>query len=134
MRVAEALRAAAQGLAAVSDTARLDAELLMAHALSCTRSDLLLRRLQDDVPAGFDALVDRRMAHEPVAYITGSQEFFGLEFAVAPGVLIPRADSETIVEAALDASAAPAREHRAGGSTVRQMRWPSPLPTLCSLA
>lgn len=107
--VADGLRSAAERLASVTDTARLDAELLMAHALGCTRSDLLLRHMADAEPDGFAALVGRRMAHEPVAYITGMQAFFGLDLAVAPGVLIPRADSETIVDAALAAAPAPAR-------------------------
>lgn len=103
MTVADALRAAAERLTATSDTARLDAEVLMAHALGVTRSDLLLRRMRDAEPAGFAALVDRRMGHEPVAYITGSQAFFGLTLAVSPAVLIPRGDSEVLVEAALAA-------------------------------
>jgi len=107
--IGQALRAAAERLAGVSDTARLDAELLMAHALGCTRSDLLLRHLPDPAPAAFDPLVERRLAHEPVAYITGAQDFFGRPFAVAPGVLIPRADSESVVEAALAAVPAPSR-------------------------
>lgn len=107
MTNAEALRAAADRLAAVSDTARLDAELLLAHALGCSRSELLLRYMQQPVPAAYIALVERRLAHEPVAYITGVQEFFGRPFAVAPGVLIPRADSETVVEAALAACPVP---------------------------
>ncbi|RIV86748.1 peptide chain release factor N(5)-glutamine methyltransferase [Aurantiacibacter zhengii] len=104
MRVAEAIRDAAQHLAATSDTARLDAELLMAHALGCSRSDVLLRRMQDQAPHAFTALVDRRAAHEPVAYILGTQEFFGLDFAVSPAVLIPRGDSESVVQTALDAA------------------------------
>lgn len=102
MSVAEALRAAAARLAATSDTARLDAELLMAHALGVTRSGLLLGHMPDEVPAAFAELVERRAAHEPVAYIAGRQEFFGLELRVTPDVLIPRSDSETIVEAALE--------------------------------
>lgn len=57
--VAEALRYAAQVLAATSDTPRLDAELLMAHALDVSRSQLLLRHMQAVVPAGFAALVAR---------------------------------------------------------------------------
>jgi release factor glutamine methyltransferase len=101
--VAEALREAAARLAATSDTARLDAELLMASALGVSRSDLLLRHMHDPVPAGFAALVERRALHEPVAYILGRKEFYGREFLVAPGVLIPRMDSETTVEAALEA-------------------------------
>jgi len=102
--VVEALRAAAARLAATSDTARLDAELLMAHALGCSRSDLLLRHMGAEAPESFAALVDRRAKHEPVAYILGSQEFRGLDFAVSAAVLIPRADSECVVEAALEAS------------------------------
>ncbi|MFN3553766.1 MAG: peptide chain release factor N(5)-glutamine methyltransferase, partial [Novosphingobium meiothermophilum] len=50
----------------MSDTARLDAELLMAHALGCTRTDLLLRHMAASVPEGFAALVERRARHEPV--------------------------------------------------------------------
>lgn len=99
----ESLRAAAAALAEVSDTPRLDAELLMAEALGVTRSELLLRHMRDAVPTRFAALLDRRLGHEPVAYILGRQEFFGLEFRVGPEVLIPRADSEVLVEAALAA-------------------------------
>lgn len=102
MTVSGAIRAAAERLAQTSDTARLDAELLMAHALGVSRSDLLLKHMGDEVPAKFDALVERRAGHEPVAHITGRQEFFGLDFRVTPDTLIPRGDSETIVEAALD--------------------------------
>ncbi|WP_374528593.1 peptide chain release factor N(5)-glutamine methyltransferase [Novosphingobium sp.] len=101
--VSAALRAAAERLAASSDTARLDAEVLMAHALGVTRSDLLLRHMRDEAPEGFAALVERRLGHEPVAYITGAQDFFGLTFRVSPDVLIPRGDSEVLVEAALAA-------------------------------
>ena len=98
--VRQALYQAAQALAPTSDTARLDAEVLMAHALGCTRTDVLLRHMDAPEPAGFAALVTRRQAHEPVAYITGTQEFYGLELAVSPAVLIPRGDSETLIEVA----------------------------------
>ncbi|MBA4082509.1 MAG: peptide chain release factor N(5)-glutamine methyltransferase, partial [Erythrobacter sp.] len=101
MTVGEAIRAAAETLAPVIDTARLDAELLMAHLFGCTRSELLLRHMRDPAPPGFAALVERRTGHEPVAYITGSQEFYGLPFIVTPATLIPRGDSETLVAAAL---------------------------------
>ena len=107
--VAQALREAAARLAATSDTARLDAELLMAQALGTSRSDMLLRHMQDARPPGFAALVERRAAHEPVAYILGRKEFFGRDFLVAPGVLIPRMDSETTVAAALEACPHPRR-------------------------
>jgi release factor glutamine methyltransferase len=100
MAVGEAIRAGAERLAATSDTARLDAELLMAHALGLTRSNMLLKAMRDPAPEGFAALVDRRAAHEPVAYITGETEFYGLTLNVTPATLIPRGDSETLIEAA----------------------------------
>ena len=102
MSVAQAIRDAAAALATTSDTARLDAEVLMAHALGCSRSDVLLRHMQAEAPGGFAALVERRLAHEPVAYIVGTQEFYGLDLTVSPAVLIPRGDSETLIEAARD--------------------------------
>ncbi len=85
----------------VSPTARLDAELLMAHALGVSRQDLLLKHLDDAEPATFAALVERRLAHEPVAYITGTRAFWTIELAVGPGALVPRADSETLLEVAV---------------------------------
>ena len=103
MTAGEAIRAAAERLSAISDTARLDAEVLMAHAFGVSRSDLFLRHMRDPEPAGFAALVERRAASEPVAYIVGNQDFFGLTLAVSPAVLIPRGDSEVLVEAALAA-------------------------------
>lgn len=110
-RVAEGLRDAAQRLAAVSDTPRLDAELLMAGALGVTRSDLLIRHTSSLLPAGFADNLARRLRHEPVAQILGVQEFHGLEFIVTADVLIPRGDSETLIEAARSSLAAkpPAR-------------------------
>jgi release factor glutamine methyltransferase len=101
--VADALRTATARLEATSDTARLDAEVLMAHALGASRSEVLLRLMRDPAPQAFDALMERRAGREPVAYITGEQEFFGRTFAVSPAVLIPRGDSETPVAAALEA-------------------------------
>lgn len=101
MTVADAIRAAAERIDKTSDTARLDAELLMAHALGASRSEMLLRHMKDETPSDFAAMVERRATSEPVAYITGAQEFYGREFAVTGDVLIPRADSETIIEAAL---------------------------------
>lgn len=101
MRLRDALTEAAARLAAVSDTPRLDAELLAAHVLGIDRNALLLSQLDEDVPSGFSTLIDRRMSTEPVAYIVGHREFWTLDLKVAPGVLIPRADSETLIEAAL---------------------------------
>lgn len=96
-----ALTQATARIADVSDSPRLDAELLAAHALDCTREAMLLARLDDPVPDGFEALVERRLHHEPVAYITGSRAFWTIELQVGPGVLVPRADSETLIEAAV---------------------------------
>jgi len=96
----EALNRAAARLASVSDTPRLDAELLLAHAAGIEREELLLRGL-GAIPAGFDALVERRAGHEPIAYITGRRAFWTIELEVTPAVLIPRADSETLIEAAV---------------------------------
>lgn len=97
-----ALAEATQRLAPVTGTPRLDAELLMAHALGVSRQDLLLRHLEDAVPDGFEPLLQRRLTHEPVAYITGSRAFWTIELQVGPGALIPRPDSETLIEAAIE--------------------------------
>ena len=102
MRVREALTAPARRLEAVSMTPRLDAELLMAHALGMSREDMLLSAMDGEAPAAFAALLARRLAHEPVAYITGRRAFWTIELEVGPGVLVPRPDSETLIDAAID--------------------------------
>lgn len=100
MRAREAIAAAAARLP--GDCPRLDAELLAAHLIGVDRGDMLLRHLDDPIDRhAFDALVERRMADEPVAYILGHREFWSLDFRVTPDTLIPRPDSETLVEAAL---------------------------------
>lgn len=101
MTVGEALAAAARRVAEMSDTPRLDAELLMAHALGVAREEMLLRRLGDPAPDVFEALLARRLAAEPVAYILGCRAFWTIEVEVGPGALVPRPDSETLIEAAL---------------------------------
>lgn len=85
---------------AFSPTARLDAELLMAHALGIDRNALLLD-MERPVPPIFATLVERRVAHEPVAYITGTRGFWTIDLAVGPGALVPRPDSEALLVAAL---------------------------------
>lgn len=100
MALAGAITDAAVRLAGTSDTARLDAELLMAHAVGLDRPAMLLGLRDFDVPAAFGALIERRASGEPVAYITGRAYFWDLELAVTPAVLIPRADSETLILAA----------------------------------
>jgi len=106
-----ALRAAAVRLADASATPRLDAELLMADALGLSRDALLMGRRDTPEPKVFAALVARRMAGEPIAYILGRRDFWTVSLAVGPGVLIPRPDSEALIEAAVDhfGSAGPAR-------------------------
>lgn len=98
---AEAVRAAAARLAAAGcETPRLDAEVLLAAALGVDRSALLTRE-DLEVPGFYEEWVARRAAREPVAYITGRRWFRRLEIAVDPRVLIPRPETEHVVEAAL---------------------------------
>ncbi|MDF2494032.1 peptide chain release factor N(5)-glutamine methyltransferase [Sphingomonas sp.] len=98
---ARAALAAAAARFNFSETPRLDAELLLAHALGLSRERLLLTLSDQPVPPAFAALVDRRAQHEPIAYITGTRAFWTIDLQVAPGVLIPRPDSETLIEAAV---------------------------------
>lgn len=100
-KVADALREAVAALSQTSPTPRLDAELLMAHAMGVTRSHLLLQAQGDTPPKLFSELLERRRQSEPVAYIVGYQEFYGREFQVTRDTLIPRADSETVIAAAM---------------------------------
>ncbi len=96
-----------------SDEADLDARLLAEHVLGWTTERFFVDANQE-TPVGFDvrydALVARRAAREPYAYIVGHEEFWGLDFAVTPAVLIPRPETEIVVEAAL--ALAPNREAR----------------------
>lgn len=100
--IPDALRAATVQLAVASDTARLDAELLMAHALGLSRGDMLLRQRDLTVPDAFPTLLARRLDGEPIAHITGMRDFWTITLAVTPDTLIPRPDSETLIEAAVD--------------------------------
>ncbi len=85
-----------------SDTARLDAELLLAEALHIDRDRLLLSPPDRAVPKRFWAMVERRRSGEPVAYITGRRAFWNIELHVGPGVLIPRPDSEVLISSAIE--------------------------------
>ena len=103
-------RTSAQALAAAQTLGldRLDAQLLLLHALGKSHADrawLLAHdtdTLSDDATRQFDALAHRRAAGEPLAYLVGYQEFFGLRLQVDPRVLIPRPDTETLVNWSLD--------------------------------
>ncbi len=97
----KAIAEAAQRLAHVSGSPRLDAELLLAHAFGVDREQLLLNP-PTEIPDAFEDLIARRERGEPVAYIVGKRAFWTIELEVAPGVLIPRPDSETLIEAAVE--------------------------------
>jgi release factor glutamine methyltransferase len=103
--LAEALSIGAAALAEISDTPRLDAELLAAYATGRSRTDMLMHARELPVPAAYFVLINRRALHQPVAYITARQAFWDLELAVNADVLIPRADSETLIDAAISAFA-----------------------------
>lgn len=83
----------------------LENRILLCHALGMTRVGLITqseRVLTDEEGAALDALVERRMLGEPIAYIVGKREFYGLEFRVTAAVLIPRPDTELLVEKTLE--------------------------------
>ncbi|MGF1550073.1 MAG: peptide chain release factor N(5)-glutamine methyltransferase [Sphingomonadaceae bacterium] len=101
MRAGDAVRKAAARFG-LSDTPRLDAELLMAETLGTSREEMLLRHMDDPAPPGFAALAARRAGGEPVAYILGRRGFWTIELEVGPGALVPRPDSETLIETAVD--------------------------------
>jgi release factor glutamine methyltransferase len=91
---------------AAIEAPRLEARRLLAHVLN-TSEEALLRDPRDPVPAEkaaqFAGLLARRIAHEPFAYLVGRVGFWTLELEVSPATLIPRADSESLIEAALEA-------------------------------
>lgn len=102
--VSAVLREGTALLAPVTETARLEAEVLLAHVIGLTRTALLAhpeRPLTADEEARYRDLLARRRAGVPLPYLTGRIEFFGLEFAVTPEVLIPRPETEALVERAL---------------------------------
>lgn len=102
--VASLVAEASRTLAAASDTPRLDAELLLGFATGRARSSLHAYPERPVEPADaqrFAALVERRAGGEPLAYLTGAREFFSLDLEVSPDVLVPRPDTELLVEVAL---------------------------------
>lgn len=104
-RVHELLSQGVRCLAAAGiESARLDAEVLLGHVLAVTRAQLIVAAdlwLQADQVQRFEALLQRRLSREPVAYITGRQEFWSLDFQVTRDVLIPRPETERLIEVAL---------------------------------
>jgi release factor glutamine methyltransferase len=82
-------------------SARLEAQLLLSHVLQCTRTQLYMnfdKPLAEPELAGYRGLIKRRLGGEPVAYLIGEHEFWGLPLFVDPHVLVPRPDTETVVE------------------------------------
>lgn len=108
--IAEAIQKAAARLSAHKiDHARLDAEVLLGHALGRDRAWLLVHMqdpLDEQGRLAYESSIDRRSVREPLQYITGRQEFWGLQFIVTPDVLIPRPETEFVVEAAVRAGKA----------------------------
>ena len=99
--VRQTLATATAALARVGPTPRLDAELLLAHALQVPRNRMMLVHLDDETPATFADLLARRLDHEPVAHLTGLRGFWTIDLEVGPGAFIPRPDTETLIEAAI---------------------------------
>jgi release factor glutamine methyltransferase len=98
------LRAGVRLLAEKSHSPRLDAELLLAHAIGCTRAQLFVRRtdaLGEETALRFRELLEERRACRPVAQLIGQREFWSLPLRVTPDVLTPRPETETLVERAL---------------------------------
>ena len=102
--VGECIASAAQALERVSDSPQSDAEFLLAHALGISRSQLLARKKQTIDVSAFAPLLARRLAHEPVAYILGEWEFFSMPLAVRAPMLVPRPETEHLVECVLEAA------------------------------
>lgn len=102
--IAAALRVATSRLASISETPRLEAEVLLAHVTGLTRTAILAhpeRLLAPDEKARYNELLTRRARGVPLPYLTGRAEFYGLELAVTPDVLIPRPETEVLVDQAL---------------------------------
>lgn len=105
MQIRAALQQVTQTLAARSDSARLDAELLLCKVLGKTRSYLFAwpeQELTDQQLTDLKHLMAQRLSGQPVAYLLGYREFWGMQLAVSPATLIPRPDTELIVELALE--------------------------------
>jgi release factor glutamine methyltransferase len=105
MDLARLLKDAITRLTPVSSSPRLDAQLLIQAALGVNRAWLIAHdrdTLSADEVERISTFIDRRASGEPVAYILGEREFFGRPFKVTPATLIPRPDTETLIEAALD--------------------------------
>lgn len=105
MNIQQALAEAVTALQSSSDSALLDAEILLAHCLNQSRSSLRARPLQDlrdDQLNEFRAFIARRQEHVPIAYLIGRKEFWSLDLEVNEHTLVPRPETELIVETVLE--------------------------------
>jgi release factor glutamine methyltransferase len=103
-QIDSAIRWGSERIAACSESARLDAELLLAHCLDKPRSFLYARpeqKLSEACWQHYQELVQARLKPTPVAYLLGAREFYSLEFATTPAALVPRPETELLVELAL---------------------------------
>lgn len=108
LTIEQTILKASQQLAELSDSAKLDVELLLAHALKKDRTYLFTwsdKAVAESEQLVFDELFERRLAGEPIAYILGQQEFWDLKLHTAAHTLIPRADTETLIEWSIELAA-----------------------------
>ncbi len=102
--VEQARRAGSSRLQSISDTAKLDVDIILSEAMLMHRNMLNLMphvELDSVQQSKFESLLSRRLAGEPIAYITGSKEFWSLDFCVSPATLVPRPETELVVERTL---------------------------------
>lgn len=114
LRIDEALVGARDALEPVSESPRLDAELLLARALDVTRSFLIAHadeEIDSDAAKRFAAAIDQRVSGIPLAYITGVKEFWSMDLTVTPATLVPRPDTEILVDHALRLIPRKANQH-----------------------
>ncbi len=105
MTIQQALQQARQNLAESSPTAGLDAQVLLTHILQCNTAHLLAwpeKKLNKEQIANYQQLIQQRQQGRPVAHLTSSREFWSLEFSVNDSTLIPRPETETLIEFILD--------------------------------
>ncbi|CAG0947981.1 partial Release factor glutamine methyltransferase, partial [Anaerolineae bacterium] len=103
--IAATLQAATEQLAAVSESPRLDAEILLSLATGKTRTHFRAwpeKELTEEEDKTFQRLLEQRLQGQPIAHITGKREFWSREFLVTPDVLIPRPETELLVELTLE--------------------------------
>lgn len=106
MTIGQALQQAAKRLSSNSSSPRLDVEVLLAHILGTPRASLLAnyqQMLTTEQRDALQSLIERRSLGEPVAYLTGHKEFYGLDLFITPDVLVPRPETESVVDACIEA-------------------------------